>query len=43
MGYRTKQRILSKGIPNTQEAFKEMLNVLSHQGNENQNYSEILS
>jgi hypothetical protein len=43
MGFRTKQIILHRGIPNGQEAPKEMVNVLSHQGNANQNNCEILS
>ena len=43
MGYRTKQRILTGGILNGQEAPKEMFNILNHQGNANQNYSEIPS
>jgi hypothetical protein len=33
MRYRAKQRILSNGISNAQEALKEMLNIHSHQGN----------
>jgi hypothetical protein len=37
MGYRAKQRVLSKGILNGWEAFKEIIEVLSHQGNANQN------
>ena len=35
--YRAKQSILKRGIPNTQETLKEMFNILSHQGNPNQN------
>jgi hypothetical protein len=42
MGYRTKQRILNWGISNGREAPKEMFNILSHQGNANQNNPEIL-
>lgn len=30
MGYRPKQRILSKGISNGQKTLKEMFNVISH-------------
>jgi hypothetical protein len=41
MGYRAKQKILNRGISNGQEAFKEMFNILSHEGNTNQNNSEI--
>ena len=33
MRYRAKQRILSRGISNAQEALKEMLNTHSHQRN----------
>jgi hypothetical protein len=40
MRYRAKQRILNRGISNEQE-LKEMFNILSHQGN--QNNSVILS
>ena len=42
MGYRTKQRIHNRGILNSQEAPKEMFNILSHQGNANQDDPEIL-
>ena len=42
MGYKAKQKILNRGIPNGQEALKEMFKVLSNQGNENQNDPEIL-
>jgi hypothetical protein len=38
MGYKAK-RILNRGISNSQEGLKEMLSVLSHQGNANQNIS----
>ena len=38
MGYRAKQRKISNG----REAPKEMFNILSHQGNANQNKPEIL-
>jgi hypothetical protein len=34
--YRAKQRILKRGISNGREAFKEMFNIVSHQGNANQ-------
>jgi hypothetical protein len=43
MEYKAKQRILNRGISNGQEALKEVFNILSHQENINQNYSEILS
>ena len=33
MRYIAKQRLLSRGISNAQEALKEMLNIHSHQGN----------
>jgi hypothetical protein len=41
MGYSAKQRILNRGNSNGREAFKEMFNFLSHQGNGNQNDPEI--
>jgi hypothetical protein len=41
MGYRAKQRIHNRGISNGREALKEMFQVLSHQGNANQNNPEI--
>ena len=41
MGYRAKQRILNLGNWNVQEARKEMFNILSHQGNADQNDPEI--
>jgi hypothetical protein len=41
MRYRTKQKIHNRGISNCQEAPKEMFNILSHQGNANQNNTEI--
>jgi hypothetical protein len=41
MWYSSKQRILDRGISNGQEALKEMFNLLSCQGNSNQNNSEI--
>ena len=41
MGHRAKQRILNRGILDGLEALKEMLNILSHQGNTNQNDPEI--
>jgi hypothetical protein len=43
VGYRTKQRILNSGNSNGKEALKEMINILSHQGNANQNNSEVPS
>ena len=43
MGYITKEIILKKGILSVQEALKETINVLSHQGNANQNDPEITS
>ena len=42
MGYRAKQQILKRGISNIREAPKEKFNILSHQGNSNQNNPEIL-
>ena len=41
MGNRAKQRILNRGISNGLNALKEMFNILSHQGNVNQNVPEI--
>jgi hypothetical protein len=41
MGYRAKQRILNRGNSNGWEETKEMFNILSHQGNANQNNPEI--
>jgi hypothetical protein len=42
MEYTDKQRILNRGISNGQETLKQMFNILSHQGNANQNNPEIL-
>ena len=41
MRYRAKRKILNRRIFNGREALKEMFNILSHQGNANQNHSEI--
>jgi hypothetical protein len=41
MEYRAKQRILNQEISNGWEAPKYMFNILSHQGNANQNDPEI--
>ena len=41
MENRVKQRIFNEGISNGQETLKEMLNILSHQGNANENEPEI--
>jgi hypothetical protein len=41
MEYRAKQRILKGEIYNGGETFKEMSNVISHQGNAHQNDSII--
>jgi hypothetical protein len=35
MGYRSKERILNRGISNGQGSLKEMFNILNHQGNAN--------
>ncbi|KAL6038710.1 hypothetical protein STEG23_033145 [Scotinomys teguina] len=43
MGYRAKQRIFGRRILNGRKTFKEMLNVLTHQRNANQNSSKIPS
>ncbi|KAL6037531.1 hypothetical protein STEG23_036776, partial [Scotinomys teguina] len=43
MGYRTKQRIYSRRISNGGKTLKEMLNILTHQRNANQNNSKIPS
>jgi hypothetical protein len=39
MGYGAKRIILNREISNAQETIKEISNVLSHQGNANQNNS----
>jgi hypothetical protein len=41
MGYRAKQRILNWGILKGHEAPKDIFNILSHQGNTDQNNLEI--
>jgi hypothetical protein len=41
MGYRAKQSILNWGISNGWETPKEKFNILSYQGNANQNNPEI--
>ena len=41
MGYRAKQNVLSWGTPNGREISEEVLDILSHQGNANQNNLEI--
>jgi hypothetical protein len=43
MGHRAKLRIFKGGKSNGCEAPKEMSNILSHQGNANQNNPVILS
>ncbi|KAL6089780.1 hypothetical protein STEG23_020340 [Scotinomys teguina] len=43
MGYRAKQRIYGRRISNGQKTFNEMLNILTHQRNANQNNSKIPS
>ena len=43
MGCRAKQKILKREISNGQEALKEMVKDLSHQGNTNHNNSEVPS
>ena len=40
-GYRAKQKVLNQRISNGWEASKEVLDILSHQGNANQNNFEI--
>ena len=40
-GYKTKQRILNRGISNSQETLKEMFNIVSPQENANQNKSVL--
>lgn len=42
MRYRPKLRILKKENSNDQKALKEILNILSHEKNANQNYFDIL-
>ena len=41
--HRAKNRILNRGISNSQETLKGMFKVLIHKGNANQNNSEISS
>jgi Tfp pilus assembly protein PilN len=41
MQYRAKQRILNRGVSNGRQAINEMLNILSQQGNANQNDPKI--
>jgi len=41
MGYRAKKIILSWGILNSKELPNEVVNILSYQGNANQNNPEI--
>ena len=41
MGYRAKQNVFSWGTPNGREISEEVLDILSHQGNANQNNPEI--
>ena len=43
MGHRLKQRILNRRISNGQDIPKVVFNILSYQGNTNQNDSEILN
>jgi len=43
MGYKSKQKILDRGVPNGREALKEVFNILSQQGIEDQNNSETPS
>ena len=41
MGYRRKQKVLNRAISNGLESSKEVLDILSHQGNANQNNPKI--
>ena len=41
MGRRTKQTFFQRGKENGQQAYEKMLNIINHQGNENQNHNEI--
>lgn len=43
MAYKSKQCILQGGILSGREAFKDMFNILIHQGNANPNAVEIPS
>jgi hypothetical protein len=43
MEYRVKQRILKRGNLDGQKTFKEIFNIVSHQGNENQKDAETPS
>ena len=40
MGKRSEQRFLQRG-PDGQQAYEKMLNIISYQGNANQNYNEV--
>ena len=42
MWYRSNQRILTRRISNDYKTLKEMFNIISHQGNMNQNDSESI-
>ena len=42
MGYRSKQRILNRRISNGWDTLKKLFNILSHQGNANQNNWDII-
>jgi hypothetical protein len=41
MGFRGNQSFLNRGISKGREALKEMVNILSDQGNANQNDPEV--
>jgi hypothetical protein len=41
MGKLTEERILKRRSTNGQYTYEEILNILGHKGNENQNYTEI--
>ena len=43
MGYSTKQKILNRRILKCRNTLKDTFNILSHQGNANQNSNEIPS
>ena len=40
-GQRNEQTFFQKGHPDGQLAYEKMLNTINHQGNENENHSEI--
>src|SRR3712207_1138454 len=41
MGKRSEQRFLQRSYTDGQQAYEKMLNIISYQGNANQNYNEV--